>query len=309
MASIAAPRKGNAPPQSGADLNVSAAIPPGLKNWAGRIVGPSVEITPLPGDGGGRCYFRISGRGLLLLAGPDAAENLAWLRIGRHLWFKGLGAPRIFEADLNRGFFILEDLGDELLTGPRDQSRLYPLAIDLLAGLHRRGLDGFNTVWCHQTKAYDAFMIREQEIAYFLRALISGFLKMPDLPKGVWGEAGRLARAAAPEPAARVLMHRDFQGRNLIYKQGRLYVIDWQGARSGPAAYDLASLLEETPYHSLSADFKDELVSLYIKSRGRGAWVKTFRQEMVLVGACRLMQALGAYGKLSLNGKPKFAAF
>ena len=277
--------------------------------WAEKLLGESFQAEALAVDGGLRRYFRLQGRGLVVLRGPDPAENLAWLRIGRHLWFQGLPLPRIHDYDLDRGFFLLEDLGEARLADPPDKTACYPEAARALARFHIKGAEGFNPAWGHQTPAYDARMATDQEINYYLTRLITGYLKRENLPAGIRAEARRLGRLAAPAPAERVLMHRDYQGRNLMLKSGRVHIIDWQGARPGPAAYDLASLIEETPYVPLSRDLKAETVAAYIRARGSGAWRKTFKLELAVLSAVRMMQALGAYGKLAGQGKLKFAAY
>ena len=277
--------------------------------WAEAILMENVEVEPLAMDGSHRRYFRLQGRGLVVLHGPDPAENLAWLRIGRHLWFRGLPLPRIYDYDLDRGFFMLEDLGDERLADPPDKTSFYIEAAKLLARFHLKGLEGFDPAWGHQTRAYDAQMATGQEINYYLNSLIAGYLKRPELTAGLQAEARRLGRLAAPRPAERVLMHRDYQGRNLMLKDGRVRIIDWQGARPGPAAYDLASLIEETPYVPLNEDMKAQTVAAYIRARGPGAWRKTFKRELTILSAVRMMQALGAYGKFVMAGKSKFTSY
>lgn len=280
-----------------------------LAAWVEARTGRPARLQPLAGDGGARCYFRVADEGLLALHGPNPAENLAWLRLGRHLWYKDLPLPRIHAHDLERGFFLLEDLGDERLADSPAHAPRYAEAVDLLARIHDEGLRGFNTGWCFQTRAYDAAMVETQEVGYFLNSLLVNYLKWPAWPRGARSEARLLARLAASRPERRVLMHRDFQGRNLMLKNGRVHVLDWQGARPGPAAYDLTSLLEETPAGPLSPEFKETLVARYLAARGPGAWRRAFRRDLTIVGAARLMQALGAYAKLTLAGKPKFAAY
>ena len=295
----------------------SDQIQPKATEWAARVLGREVTLIPLAGDGGARRYFRLPGEEMLLLYGPDKAENMAWLCIGRHLWYKNLAVPRILANDLEAGFFLLEDLGDHHLVDPHnnpalssvDPALFYPAATELLARLHNEALEGFNTDWCFQTKSYNAAMIEKQEIDYFLEFMILNYLKWPKLPLGIKREVKSLARLAAPLPEAWVLMHRDFQGRNLLVKNNRVYAIDWQGARPGAATYDLTSLLEESPHHPLGLEFKEELIRHYLACRGKTHQQKSFRRELALVGAARLMQALGAYAKLTMAGKSKFKAY
>lgn len=290
-------------------------LPKGLERWLSRLnASAEAGLIPLTGDGSIRRYFRLDGTGLVALYGPDKAENLAWLQIGRHLWFKGLKVPRIFEHDLEAGFFLLEDLGDKFLVTPGHPAKRAALpcfrqAVEWLASLHNKGLDGFNSKWCHQTRAYDASMIKNQEVFYYLNSFLTDYLKWPRLPKGIEHEARDFSRLAAPSEKNYVLMHRDFQGRNLMLKNGQVYAIDWQGARLGSAAYDLSSLLNESPYQPFTGEEKEELISHYLHARGRGDWRKGFRHELTITGAARLMQALGAYGKLSLEGKEHFASY
>lgn len=280
-----------------------------LAAWVGARTGRPARLLPLAGDGGTRRYFRVADENLLALHGPNPAENLAWLRLGRHLWYKSLPLPRIHDHDLERGYFLLEDLGDERLADYPAHASHYLEAVDLLARLHREGLRGFNVEWCFQTRAYDAAMVETQEVGYFLNSFIGNYLQRPGWPRGARAEARNLARLAASRPEQRVLMHRDFQGRNLMLKNGQVHILDWQGARPGPAAYDLASLLEETPAGPLSPDFKKALVERYLAARGPDVRRRDFRRDLTIVGAARLMQALGAYAKLTLAGKPKFAAY
>ena len=123
-----------------------------LRRWAETRLNAKIRLTPLPVGGGHRRYFRLEGQSLLALQGPDQAENLAWLRIGRHLWFEGLPLPRIQDYDIENGFFLLDDLGDLHLADSTEPGRYYPLAVELLARLHRQGLEGFSPDWCYQTR-------------------------------------------------------------------------------------------------------------------------------------------------------------
>jgi len=85
-------------------------------------------------------------------------------------------------------------------------------------------------------------------------------------------------------------------------------IIDYQGARLAPPAYDIASVLWD-PYHRLDDGMRERLLAYYLDGMKAGtAFDETaFRESLV---ACRLqrhMQALGAYGFLSeVKGKTYF---
>jgi hypothetical protein len=58
----------------------------------------------------------------------------------------------------------------------------------------------------------------------------------------------------------RVYCHRDFQSRNLMVRDGRLALIDFQDARRGPYTYDAASLLRDSSL-DLEEDLVDEMLA------------------------------------------------
>ena len=85
---------------------------------------------------------------------------------------------------------------------------------------------------------------------------------------------------------------------NLKLHGGSLWIIDFQGARLGPPQYDVASLLYD-PYASLAPPLRRKLLALYLETaRGGEGDAETFMRHFFPVAAHRLLQALGAYGKL-----------
>ncbi len=273
----------------------------------------------LAGDGSDRKFFRVSGGqfSAVALAGPDAAENRAYDLIGRHLWLKGGWGPEFLSSDREKGFFLLEDLGDRLLqaealaSGAGAAVAVYRPVVRLLAEVHARALDGFDPAWPFQTRRYDRELILQRETGYFLSAFVSGYLGLsPDRP-GLDAEFAELAGKALAGTET-VLMHRDFQSRNIMIKDALPRLVDFQGARLGPPGYDLASLLYD-PYVRLGPEERRELFSQYLKDRadfGYDLDETAFRVSFRLLAVCRLLQALGAFGFLSrVKGKRGFEAY
>ena len=107
----------------------------------------SATIAPLADDASFRRYFRVSGveRNVVLMDAPPGREDIRpFLAVARHLREFGYSPPEVFGADPDRGFVLLEDLGDEKLStlalGGRVRGAHYELAVDLLADLHTRPL-------------------------------------------------------------------------------------------------------------------------------------------------------------------------
>jgi aminoglycoside/choline kinase family phosphotransferase len=117
-----------------------------------------------------------------------------------------------------------------------------------------------------------------------------------------------MARDLAAQP--RCLVHRDFQSQNVIVRDGEVCLIDFQGLRPGLAQYDLASLLWD-PYVDLSEAEREELLGHYLSGL-LGAGRPGEAEFLALYDRCvmqRLMQALGAYGKLGhADGREAFLA-
>lgn len=273
---------------------------------------------PLPGDASDRRFIRVraGGRTALLVIGPDPAENRSYAEIGRHLWRLERTGPEFYLTDLERGLFLIEDLGDLSLhqaarqaAGP-DLARLYSRVIGLMACLHERGLSGFDPGWCYQTQRYDREMILEREAGYFTREFLAGYMGRSPVGGNLAGEFEDLARSAL-EGGPMVLMHRDFQSRNVMFSQGRPRLIDFQGARLGPAGYDLASLLYD-PYADLAEALRRDLLERYLAEREAAGPFdrRTFLASYPFLAVCRMLQALGCYGFLTRQkNKPHFAEY
>ena len=96
-----------------------------------------------------------------------------------------------------------------------------------------------------------------------------------------------------PAQEPQVLMHRDLQSTNFLRTPGGMALIDYQGMRAGPAAYDVASLLAD-PYVDRAAEVQLRLLTAYAEAGGEPIAESVYRAAAVQ----RLIQALGAYGRL-----------
>ena len=86
-------------------------------------------------------------------------------------------------------------------------------------------------------------------------------------------------------------------------------IIDYQGARMAPPAYDVASILWD-PYYRLADAVRERLLGYYLaelKAHRPTFDEKAFQETLVGCRLQRHMQALGAYGFLAeVKGKKYF---
>ncbi|HWR97957.1 MAG TPA: phosphotransferase [Candidatus Methanoperedens sp.] len=299
--------------------------------WARRAV-PDLDASQapqsLPPAGSSRVLARLFGAGgsIVLVENPVAAtaavnENDGFVYLAAHLGTRGVPVPAVLAYERERGWLLVEDLGDRDLFAEARRAlggnssadhaalaALYREALDVLVRLQVDGAAGFDPRRTHNPPCYDVALMREAESGYFLRELVVGHLGLA-LPAGLEAELDRLAARAAGAGTA-FLLHRDYQSQNLKLHRGRVRVIDFQGARLGPPQYDLAALLLD-PYADLPRRLREELLAHYLGAftARTGADRGAFLAHFPAIAAHRLMQALGAYAFLGLRrGKPAFLA-
>ena len=266
----------------------------------------------LPGDGSHRVFWRISDpeskRSFIAMANPPKTparnrENRAYLMIAHHLQQKGLPLPVIHQYDLSEGLFIMEDLGsinlqDVVLSG-EDPVPVYHKVLEHLFRLQVQGGEGFDPTWCAQTERYDRTVMQKYEAHYFRDAFLKGFLGHDQSLPGLETAFDHLAEKAS-RADGRFFMHRDFQSRNIMVMDEKIGIIDWQGGRMGPLAYDLSSLLID-PYTRLSDLQKLKIYDAYVAllKDHNPAWVAPFERDYPYLAIQRNLQILGAFSFLS----------
>ncbi len=233
-------------------------------------------------------------------------ENDSFLYICRHLRAKGIAVPVVYEHDRERGWFIIEDLGDchlqtEVMRIKGDRKQLveiYQQTIDALVVIQAEGRKGFDPALTHNPP-YDTRFMLAWESGYFLRAFLKGFLGLAIPDEELRDELEELARQAAGAPAG-YFLYRDFQSRNIMVREQGLGFLDFQGGRLGPLQYDLASLLLD-PYVELDHRVQEELLAYYLGRIGERATLdlQGFQEQYPFVALHRTMQILGAFGFLT----------
>jgi len=128
-------------------------------------------------------------------------------------------------------------------------------------------------------------------------------LNLTETLAGAWSEESA-ALIDHLESISPCLIHRDFQSQNIMIKNDRPVLIDFQGMRFGNFFYDLGSLICD-PYVALTPTQRNELIAFYYRIMQPDYSLDQFTDHFWEAAAQRLMRALGAYGFLGLKKNKK----
>lgn len=303
------------------------------------------EATPvyLQGDASTRSYARLikQGSSAILMDAPKQpdgpplkngksysqiahlAEDVGpFVAIGELLQSRGVAAPALIAADLDRGFLLLEDFGDlafaAALAAGHDQTELYRAATDVLIALRKKPLDPdlpiSGSTQSHRLPRFDraALEIELSLILDWYWPEVKGAPAPDDVRRTfmqLW--APLLDRMLAEPPG---LFLRDFHSPNLFWRPkqsglARVGVIDYQDALAEPWAYDLVSLLQDARV-TVPVNLERELFEHYCASVAsfdpafdRDAFAATY----AVFGAQRNTRLVGLWVRLlRRDGKPNY---
>ena len=269
------------------------------------------QLTPLGGDAGFRRYFRYPWSSPLLAvdAPPSSEDTRQFVALAEHLRANGLASPRIIAADADQGFLLVEDFGDQLLyraLTPANADSLYGQAMAELRRLQacpdQPGL----------IPRYDrALLRRELELFgdWFVQPLL-GYSPSHGEQQMLNQVFTQLEDNALAQP--QVLVHRDYHSRNLILcSDGRLGIIDFQGALWGAITYDLVSLLKDCYKRWPQAQAQHWALAYLQALQANGQLTSIsnsqFLQWFDWMGLQRHIKVLGIFARLHLrDGKPGY---
>ena len=248
-----------------------------------------------------------------------AEDVVPYVALAAGLRDLGLSAPEILNADLDHGLIVMEDLGDDRIvagTPPAPIEARYAAAIDILASLHNRELPDTLPVASHldyRLPRYelDAFLIEAELLLdwYLVRAGAGATPPRREAFVTLWRKA--LAPAIAAQPT---WVLRDYHSPNLLWlpqRDGiaRIGVLDFQDALLGPAAYDVASLLQDARVDVPEA-MEMALLGRYVLARrndDRDFDPSGFTLLYATLAAQRATKILGIFARLDRrDGKPQY---
>ena len=275
-----------------------------FENWAGEKL---IKTTPLAQSGSDRKYFRITSETKTALGvyNNDSKENLAFIEFTRHFLKKGMNVPEIYAEEPTLDIYLIEDLGDTTLFAYLTEQKKNSEFSDGLRNVYQKVIkelprfqvfagDDLNYSLCYPRSSFDKtsmmwdlnyfkyYFLKLAQIGFDEQALEDDFQTLTDY---------------LLETDHQYFLYRDFQSRNIMLKDDKVYFIDYQGGRHGALQYDLASLLYDAKA-AIPQKERDALLGFYIDELENYILVEhdEFRAYFSGYVMIRIMQAMGAYG-------------
>jgi aminoglycoside/choline kinase family phosphotransferase len=269
-------------------------------------------LTAASRDASFRRYFRWegAGRSFVVMDAPPPQENCKpFVDIAFLLAKSGINVPKIYAEDLERGFLLLNDLGNKTYLDVIDSENaddLFKDALDALLAFQQLPMVA-------PLPSYDVALLR-RELELFPEWYVKRELgiEFDAAQQMLWQNVTDvLIDSALAQP--KVLVHRDYMPRNLMLSEPNPGVLDFQDAVYGPVTYDVTCL------------FKDAFLS-WPEERVRG-WLENYWQQAGelgipvqpdfedflrasdLMGVQRHLKVIGIFARIChRDGKPRYLA-
>ena len=224
------------------------------------------DAEPLAQDASFRRYLRIRGdRPAVLMDAPPPEDVRPFLHIAAHLRGIGVSVPAILAADERQGLVLEQDLGDDLLSVLLDRGEpaepLFDAAVDALAAMQAAPPPAGLPLWDAPTMAATAM----GTLFDWWWPARFGAEAPPAARDDIGAALAEMLKPVANGPTT--FVHRDYFAGNLLrLPDGRVGVIDFQGAALGHPAYDLVSLLQDAR-RDIPRDIQDRAFNRYLRAR------------------------------------------
>lgn len=285
-----------------------------LKNWLDQILQcQEITIHKLAGDASFRRYFRVQTAAqnyVVMDAPPEKEDCKPFVAIAKAFLTLGVTVPAIIAQDLDQGFILLSDLGDDLylkVLNAQTADELYHNAIDSLALIQT----------CQEVPGWELphfaepLLLREWNLfdEWVVHKHWDAQLTQQDqkLLKNTF-ELLQTEFLAQPK----ICVHRDYHSRNLLkLKDGNVGVLDFQDAVWGPITYDLISLLRDCyiswPQERVAKWVQYNFAKLQQQARYKNLSSEQFQRWFDLLGIQRHLKCLGIFTRLNyLYEKPGY---
>lgn len=263
------------------------------------------NIEALAVSGSDRRYYRITSGKISAIAtyNTNVAENNTYFYFTELFRRHQINVPEVYKISKDRRAYLQQDLGRTSLfdlvikEGYTEPVRkLYHKALAQLARVQWIAGREADYKQCFSSKQFDEKAIMS-DLLYF-KYYFADLQNIPYDRSGLISEMELLSKDLG-RVQPQMLMFRDFQSRNIMVHEGKIFFIDFQGSMQGPPQYDIASLLWQARAQ-LPPAWKEDLLNGYISSLSELHVPRMdeihFRRGYVQFVLVRLLQVLGSYG-------------
>ena len=286
---------------------------PSIAQQAGLTQTTVDHLQSSSSDASFRRYFRWQSDtvGLVLMDAPPPAEDCRpFVKVADFLVKGGLHVPKVWAQDLQRGFLVLSDLGQQTwleILNEENADELFSLAIDALITIQKISAQDA------QLPAYDDALLR-RELQLFPDWYVQHELGITftEQQAYLWQQACDLLVENALKQS-QVFVHRDYMPRNLMLSTPNPGVLDFQDAVHGPVTYDITSLFKDAFISWPEQRVQQWLQQYWDKARANGIAVPEtfaeFQYDCDLMGVQRHLKVIGIFSRIChRDGKPRYLA-
>ena len=267
-----------------------------ITNWLSKTIGNnSFNIEELRQEASDRKYYRIKADNVsyVLTDNFDKTDQSAnFLYASKILKNSSVNVPEVLAFSEDLRFVLLQDLGDESLdiNDEYNDEKILEMALEQLSKIYFSDQDVLKSVTKEslflQTNSFMDFC-REKKcsndeiksLENLRNELVHNLLNQQFIPS-----------------------HNDFERRNLMMFEGKLFVIDFQDLNMGPIGIDLASIMYEHSYEYPKA-LIDNLLEKHLKDNGLNASSAELKDMIMHALAHRSMRVVGTFNKYFKEGK------
>ena len=273
---------------------------------------PPATLTSASSDASFRRYFRWEGEGrtFVVMDAPPPQENCKpFVDIADLLRTSQINVPKIYAQDLERGFLLLNDLGNKTyldVINSSNADELFKDAIEALLAFQQLPMKA-------PLPSYVVALLR-RELELFPEWYVRRHLgvELNEQQLAAWQRVSTLLIDSALQQP-QVLVHRDFMPRNLMLSIPNPGVLDFQDAVYGPVTYDITCLFKDA-----FLSWPEERVRTWLRDYWElalplgipvGPDFEAFLRASDLMGVQRHLKVIGIFARIChRDGKPRYLA-
>jgi len=277
------------------------------KNWGQAAEG---ELSAIGSDASFRRYFRWQdGRRRLIVmdAAPPKEDCRPFVRMADVLNAAGLHVPQVLAADVEQGFLLLSDLGEQTyldVLNPDNADALFEDALQSLLLIQQAKVP-------NNLPVYDEALL-QRELQLFPDWYLAKHLgvQFDNAQNRAWQRSCEILIKNALAQS-QVLVHRDYMPRNLMLSVPKPGVLDFQDAVLGPVSYDVTCLFKDAFISWPEDKVEGWLKRYWTLAKQAGISVPSafadFQKDSDLIGVQRHLKVIGIFSRICYrDGKPRY---